>query len=72
MELSEYCLEYLSESWNQFGKLLGVRLSYAKQGGILIKKIELHEEVEKNPKTEYPYLLDDVFRISEMRFILKG
>ena len=27
MELSEYCLEYLSESWNQFGKLLRVRLT---------------------------------------------
>ena len=27
MEMPEYCLEYLSESWNQFGKLLGVRLT---------------------------------------------
>ena len=26
MELLGYGLEYLSESWNQFGKLLGVRL----------------------------------------------
>ena len=27
MELPEYCLEYLLESWNQFGKILGVRLT---------------------------------------------
>ena len=26
MELPEYCLEYMSESWNQFGKILGVRV----------------------------------------------
>ena len=26
MELLEECLDYLSESWNQFAKLLGVRL----------------------------------------------
>ena len=34
--------------------------------------MELHDEVKKNPKTEYPYLLVDVFRISGTRFILKG
>ena len=33
--------------------------------------MELHEEVKKNPKTKYPYLLVDVFRISGMRFILR-
>ena len=27
MELPKYCLEYLSESWNQFDKLLGVWLT---------------------------------------------
>ena len=27
MELPEYCLEYLSESWNQFDKLLRVWLT---------------------------------------------
>ena len=27
MELPEYYLEYLSKSWNQFGKLLGVSLT---------------------------------------------
>ena len=34
--------------------------------------MELHEEVEKNSKTEYPYLLVNVFQISGTRFILKG
>ena len=34
--------------------------------------MELHEEVKKNPKTEYPYLLVYVFQISGTRFILRG
>ena len=27
MEIRKHCLEYLSESWNQFGKILRVRLT---------------------------------------------
>ena len=66
MELPEYYLEYLSESWNQFGKILGVRLTgMQSKVGPLSRRwnymMELHEEVKKNPKTEYPYLLVDVF-----------
>ena len=73
MELPEYCLEYLSKSRNQFNKLLGVRsIGMQSKSGILIKTMELYEEVKKNPKTQYPYLLVDVFRISEMRFIFRG
>ena len=34
--------------------------------------MELHEEVQKNPKMEYPYLLVDIVLISGMRFILRG
>ena len=52
MELPKNCLEYLLESWNQFAKLLGVRLSYAKQCGILIKKMELHDETTRGSKEE--------------------
>ena len=44
----------------------------AKLSGVFIETMELHEEVKKNPKTEYPCLLVDVFRISRMRFILRG
>ena len=60
MELPEYGLEYLSEFWNQFCKILGVRLT-GMRSGILVKTMELHEEVKKNPKMEYPYPLVDVF-----------
>ena len=45
---------------------------YAKQSRILIKTMELHDEVKKNLKTKYPYLLVDIFWISETRFILRG
>ena len=34
---------------------------YARQSWILIKIMELHEEVKKNLKMEYLYLLADVF-----------
>ena len=77
MELREYYLEYLSESWNQFGKILGVRLTgmQSKVGSlsrIWNYTMKLYEEVKKNPKTKYPYFLVDVFRISGTRFILRG
>ena len=77
MGLPEYCLEYLSESWNQFGKILGVRLTgmQSKVGSLSRSwnyTMELHEEEMKNPKTEYLYLLVDVVRISGTRFILRG
>ena len=45
---------------------------YAKWSGVIIKTMELHEEVKKNSKIEYPYPLVDVFRISGTRFILRG
>ena len=63
MELPENCSRYLSKSWNQFDKLLGVRSTgmQSKVVFVFIEKMELHEEVEKNSKTEYPYLLVDVF-----------
>ena len=70
-------MEYLSESWNQFGKILGVRLTgmQSKVGSLSRRwncTMELHEEVKMNLKTEYPYLLVDVFQISWTRFILRG
>ena len=40
------------------------------EGGYF-KTMELHEEVKKSLKTEYPYLLVDVFQISGTRFILR-
>ena len=33
--------------------------------------MELHEEVKKSLKMEYPYLQVDIFRISGTRFILR-
>ena len=77
MELPEYCLEYLSESWNQFGKILGVRLTgmQSKVGSLSRRwncTMELHEEVKKHPKRKYTYLLVNVFRILGTRFILRG
>ena len=77
MELPKYCLEYLLESCNQFGKLLGVRLiGMQSKVGSLSRgwncTMELHKEVKENPKMEYPYLLVNVFRISRTRFILRG
>ena len=75
--IPESCLEYLLESRNQVGELFGVRLTgmQSKVGSLSRRwnyTMELHEEVKKNPKTKYSYLLVDVFRISRMRFILRG
>ena len=62
---------------NQCDKLLGVRITgmQSKVGSLSRRcnyTMELHEEVKKNPKTKYPYLLVDVFQISRTRFILRG
>ena len=55
----EGCLEYLSEFWNQFNKLLGVRIT-----GMQSK--------EESKGGESASLLSPSPRISGMRFILRG
>ena len=44
MEIPESCSRCLLKSWNQFGKLLGVRSTVRK--------------VKKDSKAKYPYLFD--------------
>ena len=54
MELPEYCLEYLLESWNQFGKLLGVRLT-----GMQSKE-ESKDGVSLSPSRRLSNLRDEI------------
>ena len=54
MELPKYCLEYLSESWNQFDKLLGVWLT-----GMQSRE-ESKDEVSLSPSRRLPNLGDEI------------
>ena len=78
MESPKYCLEYLSESWSQFGKILGVRLiGMQSKVGSLSRgwncTMELHKEVKENQiKAEYPYLFYHHLPNLEDEIHLKG
>ena len=68
MELPENCLEYLSESWNQFTKLLGVRLvvckvkwnPYQDDGNARGSKVESKDGVSLSPSRHLPNLEDEI------------
>ena len=54
MKLPRYGLEYLSQSWNQFGKILGVRLT-----GVQSKE-ESKDRVFLSPDRRLPNLEDEI------------
>ena len=68
MELPEYCLEYLLESWNQFDKLLGVRLTsmqskvdlYQDDGTTRESKEESKDGVFPSHSRRLPNLEDEI------------
>ena len=54
MELLEYCLEYLSESWIQFDKLLGVWLISMQS------REESKDRLSLSPSRRLPNLRDEI------------
>ena len=68
MEITEYCLEYLSKSWNQFDKLLGVRFTgmqvkwdpYQDDGTTRESKEEFKDRVFLSPSRCLPNFGDEI------------